>query len=168
MLAVCRTRPRHWTQEVHISVMGVSLIFKQFQFLQNKSSHPAICLSTYLQFFIHTVSPGRKPGTSSKVMIGMLKASQKRTNLAPFTDALMSRHPAATFGWLATMPTVRPFMRAYPTMMFFAWSAMISKKSRSSTIYDRSLDEMRRDTTDVVELIQVQMYHYVNPRWLNI
>ena len=37
--------------------------------------------------------PGRNPGTSTKVMIGMLNESQKRTKRAPLTDALMSRHP---------------------------------------------------------------------------
>lgn len=37
--------------------------------------------------------PGRKPGTSTNVTSGILKASQNLTNLAPFTDALMSRQP---------------------------------------------------------------------------
>ena len=37
--------------------------------------------------------PGKKPGTSTKVTIGILNASQKRTNRAPFTDELMSRQP---------------------------------------------------------------------------
>ena len=37
--------------------------------------------------------PGRKPGTSTKVIRGMLKESQKRTKRAPFTEALMSRQP---------------------------------------------------------------------------
>ncbi len=43
-------------------------------------------------------TPGRNPGTSSKVMSGMLNASQNRTNRAPFTDASMSRHPARYAG----------------------------------------------------------------------
>lgn len=38
-------------------------------------------------------SPGKNPGTSTKVMMGMLKLSQNLTNLAPFTDALMSKQP---------------------------------------------------------------------------
>lgn len=38
-------------------------------------------------------SPGRKPGTSTKVMSGMLNASQNLTKRAPFTDELMSKHP---------------------------------------------------------------------------
>ena len=37
--------------------------------------------------------PGKNPGTSTKVMIGMLKASQNLTNRAPFTEALMSKQP---------------------------------------------------------------------------
>ena len=42
----------------------------------------------------HCVSlPGRNPGTSSKVMRGILKASQNLTNLAPLMDGVISRHP---------------------------------------------------------------------------
>ena len=37
--------------------------------------------------------PGRNPGTSTKVMMGILNASQKRTNRAPFTEALISKQP---------------------------------------------------------------------------
>ena len=37
--------------------------------------------------------PGRNPGTSTKVMMGILNASQKRTNRAPLTEALMSKQP---------------------------------------------------------------------------
>src|SRR5213592_4992792 len=43
-------------------------------------------------------TPGRNPGTSSKVTRGMLKASQNRMNRAPFRDALMSSTPASTAG----------------------------------------------------------------------
>lgn len=38
----------------------------------------------------------------------MLNASQNLTNLAALTDALISKHPANSVGWLATIPTVRP------------------------------------------------------------
>ena len=38
--------------------------------------------------------PGRKPGTSTKVSTGMLKASQVRTKRAAFSEAAMSRLPA--------------------------------------------------------------------------
>ncbi len=55
--------------------------------------------------------PGRKPGTSTKVSTGMLKASQVRTNRAAFSLASMSRVPANWVGWLATTPTGRPSMR---------------------------------------------------------
>ena len=64
--------------------------------------------------------PGRKPGTSSNVTSGMLKASQKRTKRAAFTDASMSSVPARCAGWFATMPTERPPSRANPTMMLRA------------------------------------------------
>jgi hypothetical protein len=55
--------------------------------------------------------PGRKPGTSTKVTIGMSKASQERTKRPAFFDEAMSRTPASTIGWLATMPIVRPSIR---------------------------------------------------------
>ena len=38
--------------------------------------------------------PGKNPGTSTKVMIGILKASQKRTKRAALREALMSSTPA--------------------------------------------------------------------------
>jgi hypothetical protein len=50
----------------------------------------------------------------------MLNASQNLTKRAAFLEALMSSTPARILGWLATMPTLRPFMWAKPTMMFFA------------------------------------------------
>jgi hypothetical protein len=64
--------------------------------------------------------PGRKPGTSTKVTMGMLKASQKRTKRAPLTEESMSSTPASSEGWFATMPTVRPSIRAKPVRMFLA------------------------------------------------
>ncbi len=70
--------------------------------------------------------PGRKPGTSTKVRIGMLKQSQKRTKRAALRHESMSRQPASTSGWLATTPTVRPSRRMKPVMMFFAKSRWIS------------------------------------------
>src|ERR1017187_8193624 len=77
--------------------------------------------------------PGRKPGTSSKVRIGMLKASQKRTKRAPFTEELISSTPARKAGWLPTMPTERPSMRPNPTTIFLAQCSWTSKNSPSST-----------------------------------
>jgi len=40
----------------------------------------------------------KNPGTSSKVIKGMLKASQKRTKRCALTEALMSRTPARNAG----------------------------------------------------------------------
>src|SRR3954468_16814197 len=56
--------------------------------------------------------PGRKPGTSTSVTSGMLKASQVRTKRAAFWAASMSSTPASTDGWLATIPTTCPPSRA--------------------------------------------------------
>ena len=47
-----------------------------------------------LYYILKLVIPGKNPGTSTKVTRGMLKASQNRTNLAPFTDELISKHPS--------------------------------------------------------------------------
>ena len=58
--------------------------------------------------------PGRKPGTSTNVSTGMLKASHVRTKRAAFSAALMSSVPAMASGWLATMPTGRPLDVAEP------------------------------------------------------
>ena len=63
----------------------------------------------------------------------MLNASQKRTNRAAFTDALMSSAPAMTFGWLATIPTGWPSRCANPTTMFIAKYGCTSKNSPLST-----------------------------------
>ena len=78
--------------------------------------------------------PGRKPGTSTSDTIGMLKASQKRTNLAPFLEALTSSTPAYADGWFATMPTDCPLKRAKPMMMFLANFGCTSKNSPLSVI----------------------------------
>ena len=50
----------------------------------------------------------------------MLKESQNRTNRAAFSLAAMSKVPANWLGWLATTPTLRPFTRPKPVMMFGA------------------------------------------------
>ena len=77
--------------------------------------------------------PGRNPGTSTKVTSGTLNASQVRTKRAAFSDASMSSVPASTWGWLPTIPTTWPSMRAKPQTMFIAHSWCTSKKSPSST-----------------------------------
>ena len=68
-----------------------------------------------------------KPGTSTKVTRGMLKASQVRTKRAAFSEESMSSTPARTAGWLPTMPTTRPSMRAKPQVMFMAQWRWTSK-----------------------------------------
>lgn len=37
--------------------------------------------------------PGKNPGTSTNVIRGILKASQKRTKRAPFTEEFISKQP---------------------------------------------------------------------------
>ncbi len=61
--------------------------------------------------------PGRKPGTSTKVITGTLKLSQVRTKRAAFSLAAMLRQPARSIGWLPTMPTGWPSIRPKPVMM---------------------------------------------------
>ena len=68
----------------------------------------------------------------------MLKQSQNRTKRAAFRELSMSRQPASTIGWLATMPIVVPSIRAKPIRMLRAKSGWISKKSRSSTTFAMS------------------------------
>ena len=65
----------------------------------------------------------------------MLKQSQKRTKRAPLREASESSTPASASGWLATMPTVVPSMRAKPVTMFLACASWISKKSPSSATF---------------------------------
>ena len=78
--------------------------------------------------------PGRNPGTSTRVMIGMLNASQKRTNRAAFSEAAMSRVPANCSGWFATTPTLMPSRRARPVITLGAYSSCSCSRWPSSTI----------------------------------
>ena len=64
--------------------------------------------------------PGRKPGTSTKFTTGILKASQKRIKREDLSDALISKQPAITRGWLAMIPTLCPAKRAKHVMIFCA------------------------------------------------
>ena len=64
--------------------------------------------------------PGIKPGTSTRVSIGILNASQNLTNLAAFLLESISKQPAKTSGWLATTPIVSPFNLINPIKIFFA------------------------------------------------
>ncbi len=79
--------------------------------------------------------PGRKPGTSTKVSTGTLKASQVRTKRAAFSEASMSRVPANCMGLFATTPTERPSTRPNPVMMFGAKSGETSRNSPSSSTF---------------------------------
>ena len=63
----------------------------------------------------------------------MLKESQVRTKRAPFSELSMSSTPAKTWGWLPTIPTTWPSMRAKPHTRFMAHSEWYSKNSPSST-----------------------------------
>src|SRR2546430_3525980 len=56
--------------------------------------------------------PGRNPGTSTRVRMGMLKASQNLTKRAPLTEEFMSMTPALNLGWLATIPIEWPLILA--------------------------------------------------------
>jgi hypothetical protein len=78
-------------------------------------------------------TPGMKPGTSTRVTIGMLNASQKRMKREPLSDASTSIAPASQPGWLATKPTVAPSMRPKPTTMLRANRGFTSRKSPAST-----------------------------------
>src|SRR6266702_1209739 len=44
------------------------------------------------------LKPGKKPGTSTNVIMGILKQSQKRTKRAPLSDELISTAPASAPG----------------------------------------------------------------------
>ena len=57
----------------------------------------------------------------------MLKASQVRTKRDAFSDESMSSTPASTAGWLPTMPTTRPSMRAKPQVIDMAQCRWTSK-----------------------------------------
>ena len=63
----------------------------------------------------------------------MLNASHVRTKRDAFSEESMSSTPASTAGWLPTMPTTRPFMRAYPQVIDMAQWRCTSRYSPSST-----------------------------------
>ena len=55
-------------------------------------------------------------------------------NLAALSDELQSKTPANAIGWLATNPTVSPFILANPITIFGANNYCTSKNSEPSTI----------------------------------
>ncbi len=71
-------------------------------------------------------TPGRKPGTSSSVISGMLNASHICTNRAAFSEAWMSSTPASDCGWFATIPTTWPSSRVSATITLVAQRSWIS------------------------------------------
>ena len=75
-----------------------------------------------------------KPGTSIRNTSGMPNASQRLTKRAALSAESLSRMPPSWRGWLATMPTGRPPMRARQVMIVFAHWRLRSKNSPSSTI----------------------------------
>jgi hypothetical protein len=70
---------------------------------------------------------GKKAGTSSKVISGNVKASQKRTKRAPLTDALISSTPQER-GLFADDADGAAVHRANPTTRFLAKCSWTSKK----------------------------------------
>ncbi len=52
--------------------------------------------------------------------MGILNASQNLINLAPLTEALISKTPANIEGWFATIPTEMPPILPNPTIKFSA------------------------------------------------
>src|SRR5919198_5825788 len=65
-------------------------------------------------------APGRYPGVSTSVTIGMLNASQNLMKRAALLDEFISKAPAKYIGWLATMPTDLPLILAKQTTIFSA------------------------------------------------
>lgn len=56
--------------------------------------HQGLSLLQLIVIFPNNMNlPGKNPGTSTNVTMGILKASQNRTKRAPFTEALISRQP---------------------------------------------------------------------------
>ena len=64
--------------------------------------------------------PGKNPGTSTRVITGIPKASHVRTKRAAFSLAAISKVPAKACGWFAMIPTEWPSTRPKPTRMFGA------------------------------------------------
>ena len=64
-------------------------IYTSHQYVNNLTKSSLVRVATIKQ----ENRPGRNPGTSTKVIIGMLNESQKRTKRAPLTDALISKQP---------------------------------------------------------------------------
>src|SRR5215510_13046923 len=79
-----------------------------------------------------TLLPTMKPATSARYTSEMLNALQSQMKRAALSDESTMSTPPFTFGWLATMPTARPSMRASPTMTSPAKSFLISNHEPAS------------------------------------
>jgi len=73
---------------------------------------------------------GEEARTSSKVMSGMLKASQKRTKRAPFYGGVDVEYAGEKGGLIGDDADRRPSNRAKPTTRFLAKCSWTSKKVR--------------------------------------
>ena len=81
-----------------------------------------------------TLVPIMKPGTSARYRSGMLKASHSQMKRAALSAESTNSTPPFYLGWLATMPTARPSMRAKPVTISRAKSFLISSNEPSSMI----------------------------------
>ncbi len=77
--------------------------------------------------------PGRNPGTSTNVRIGMLNASQNRTNRDAFSDASMSSVPGDHLRLVRDDPDRAPVEAGEADDDVIAHSGKISRNSPSST-----------------------------------
>ena len=89
---------------VYLGYRGLCIGIEQFRTVTNDTVVFLLKVQNNDQSSLHLqltsftwFTPGKNPGTSTRVTMGILKASQNRTNLAAFTDALMSRQPANWF-----------------------------------------------------------------------
>lgn len=78
-------------------------------------------------------TPGRNPGTSTKVINDILKASQNLTNLAALTEALLSKHPKKYIIYFRhkTVELNRTNFKFFTCCHFW----LISNNSNSSSIH---------------------------------
>src|SRR5262245_45278045 len=79
-----------------------------------------------------TFVPTMKPATSARYTSGMLNALQSQMKRAPLSDESGNSTPPFTLGWLATMPTTRPPMRASPVMISGANNRLMSNQEPAS------------------------------------
>lgn len=69
------------------------LLVSSYKNCADVCEHQGLSLLKLILIFTNMNLPGKNPGTSTNVTMGILKASQNRTKRAPFTEALISRQP---------------------------------------------------------------------------